>query len=113
MGIRLRDNIEEKFHPDSATDIAMNNLLSLYEILASEKSGMEHAPKKPDGSYGNGDLETPTWYKYGSAEGVSGITLVIQSLERVYPLLDNELEIRGKVKEMLRALSHLGFTSGG
>lgn len=51
-----------------------------------------------------------TWDAYNSATNTGGICHVLDSLQKVYPLLGDDRALQEQVRDILTAFKHMGFT---
>ena len=110
--ISLKAELENRFQPNGVGEIALNNLASLIELMTQhEVTGMTIAPRRPDGSYGDGSDETKTWYKMADGRGAPGINLVIDSLTKVLTVLSDDRVMQDKVRTVIQAFYYMGLTN--
>lgn len=105
----LRRKLDSKFNPERAGDVAVNNLEALSSLL---NTGAVSATTKIQDST---ETDFNAWNQKVSTDVLVpgfGIKTILGSLARLIPLLEDDMEMKIQIQDVLKAFNHMGFTVG-
>ena len=109
----LKRKLDSKFNPEKAGDVAINNLQALTELLNTGADPIKNTAIQDASAASFADWNATSTEGAGNGTNGAGIKEILGSLERLFPLLEDDQVMQGQVHDILKAFSHMGFTAGG